>query len=95
LRAALSGAGRWKGKDPTYRQSAGRGVTAEGIHTLTGQGANVRAPGLGLLYQDGGRLVFDLTGPFPGETLFVSAKAVSFETFDPDKLGAAICVAVG
>jgi hypothetical protein len=30
-----------------------------------------------------------------GETLFVSAKAVSFETFDPDKLGAAICVAVG
>jgi hypothetical protein len=51
--------------------------------------------GLGLLYQDVGRLVFDVTVPFPGETLFASAKAVSFEAFDPDKLGAAICTAVG
>jgi hypothetical protein len=49
--------------------------TAEGINTLTGQSANVSAPGLGLLYQDVGRLVFDITVPFPGETLFVSAKA--------------------
>jgi hypothetical protein len=69
--------------------------TAVGITTLTGQGPNVRAPGRGLLYQDVGRLVFDVTVPFPGETLFASAKAVSFDAFDPDKLGAAICVAVG
>ena len=69
--------------------------TPEGINTLTGQGANVRAPGDGLLYQDAGRLVFDDTVPFPGETLFASAKAVSFEAFDPDKLAAAICAAVG
>ena len=69
--------------------------TPEGINTLTGQGPNVRAPGLGLLYQDVGRLVFDETVPFPGETLFASAKAVSFEAFDPDKLAAAICAAVG
>ena len=44
--------------------------TAAGITTLTGQGANVRAPGLGLLYQDVGRLVFDVTVPFPGRALF-------------------------
>lgn len=49
--------------------------TPEGINTLTGQGANVRAPGHGLLYQDVGRLVFDDTVSFPGETLFASAKA--------------------
>jgi hypothetical protein len=69
--------------------------TAAGINTLSGQSANVRAPGLGLLYQDVGRIVFDVTVPFPGETLFVSAKAVSFDAFDEDKLGAAICAAVG
>jgi hypothetical protein len=69
--------------------------TAAGINTLTGQGPNVRAPGLGVLYQDVGRLVFDVTVPFPGETLFASAKSVSFEESDPDKLGAAICTAVG
>lgn len=69
--------------------------TAEGIVTLTGQGPNVRAPGRGLLYQDVGRLVFDATVPFPGDTLFASAKSVSFDVFDPDKLGAAICAAVG
>ena len=69
--------------------------TAAGVNTLTGQGPNVRAPGLGLLYQDVGRIVFDATVPFPGEKLFVSAKAVAFEAFDPDKLGAAICAAVG
>jgi hypothetical protein len=55
----------------------------------------VRAPGLGLLYQDVGRLVFDDTVPFPGETLFESAKVVSFEAFDPDALAAAVCAAVG
>jgi hypothetical protein len=33
--------------------------------------------------------------PFPGESLLASAKAVSFEAFDPDKLAAAICAAVG
>ena len=70
-------------------------ITAAGVLTLTGQGANVRAPGLGLLYQDVGRLVVDVTVPFPGETLFASAHAVSFEPFDPDALGAAICAAVG
>jgi hypothetical protein len=69
--------------------------TAAGINTLTGQGPNVRAPGLGVLYQDVGRLVFDITVPFPFETLFASAKSVSFEAADPDKLGAAICTAVG
>lgn len=69
--------------------------TAGGVTTLTGQSANVRAPGQGLLYQDVGRLVIDTTVPFPGETLFVSAHAVSFEAFDPDALGAAICAAVG
>ena len=55
----------------------------------------MRAPGHGLLYQDVGRLVFDESVPFPGQTLFASAKAVSFEAFDPDKLAAAICAAVG
>jgi hypothetical protein len=70
-------------------------ITAAGILTLTGQGANVRAPGAGLLYQDVGRLVVDTTSPFPGETLFASAKAVSFEAFDPGRLAAAICAAVG
>jgi hypothetical protein len=69
--------------------------TASGINTLSGQGLNVRAPGLGVLYQDVGRLVFDVTTPFPFETLFASAKSVSFEAFDPDKAGAAICDAVG
>lgn len=69
--------------------------TAEGIFTLTGQGPNVHAPRLGLLYQDVGRLVFDATVPFPGDTLFASAKSVSFDAFDPDRLGAAICAAVG
>jgi hypothetical protein len=69
--------------------------TASGINTLSGQGLNVRAPGLGVLYQDVGRLVFDVTTPFPFETLFASAKSVSFEAFDPDKAGAAICAAVG
>ena len=69
--------------------------TAAGIVTLTGQGPNVRAPGSGLVYQDVGRLVFDETVPFPGETLFVSAKAVSFEAFDPAVLGAAICSVIG
>jgi hypothetical protein len=33
--------------------------TVSAITTLTGQGPNVRAPGLGLLYQDVGRLVVD------------------------------------
>lgn len=70
-------------------------ITPAGILTLTGQGANVRAPGAGLLYQDVGRLVVDTTTPFPGETLFASAKAVSFEAFDPERLAAAICAAVG
>lgn len=70
-------------------------VTAAGILTLTGQGANVRARGAGVLYQDVGRLVVDINGPFPGETLFASDKAVSFEAFDPDRLAAAICAAVG
>jgi hypothetical protein len=69
-------------------------VTAAGVLTLTGQGANVRAPGMGLLYQDVGRLVVDVSGPFPGQTMFASAKAVSFEAFDPDALAAAICAAV-
>jgi hypothetical protein len=69
--------------------------TPQGINTLTGQGANVRAPGHGLLYQDVGRLVFDESVPFPGQTLFASAKAVSFEAFDPDKLAAAVRAAVG
>lgn len=69
--------------------------TPQGINTLTGQGPNVRAPGHGLLYQDVGRLVFDESVPFPGQTLVASAKAVSFEAFDPDKLAAAICTAVG
>ena len=68
--------------------------TAAGINTLSGR-LNVRAPSLGLLYQDVGRLVFDVTASFPGETLFLSAKAVSFDAFDEDKLGAAICTAVG
>jgi hypothetical protein len=45
--------------------------------------------------EDVGRLVFDVTVPIPGETLFASAKSVSFEESDPDKLGAAICAAVG
>ena len=66
-----------------------------GIATLTGQGINVRAPGLGLIYQDVGRLVTDVTGEFPGVNLFASAKSVSFAAFDPDKLAAAICAAVG
>ena len=66
-----------------------------GVITLTGQSANVRAPGEGVLYQDVGRLVVDTTVPFPGETLFTSAKAVSFEAFDLERLSAAICVAVG
>jgi hypothetical protein len=70
-------------------------ITAAGINTLTGQGANVRAPGLGLLYQDVGRVVVDISVPFPGHTLFASARAVSFEAFDPDTLSAAICAAVG
>jgi hypothetical protein len=68
-------------------------ITAAGINTLTGQGANVRGPGL--LYQDVGRVVLDISVPFPGQTLFASAKAVSFEAFDPDKLATAICAAVG
>lgn len=68
---------------------------ADGIAALTGQGPNVRAPGLGLIYQDVGRLVTDVTVPYPGETLFASAKSVSFAAFDPDQLAAAICTAVG
>ena len=47
--------------------------TPQGINTLTGQGPNVRAAGHGLLYQDVGRLVFDDSMPFPGESLFASA----------------------
>ena len=47
------------------------------------------------MYQDVGRLVTDVTGPFPGVTLFASAKSVSFAAFDPDELAAAICTAVG
>ena len=70
-------------------------ITAAGILTLTGRSANVRAPGMGLLYQDVGRLVVDTSTPFPGETLFASAKSVSFEAFDPERLAAAICTAVG
>jgi hypothetical protein len=62
-----------------------------GINTLTGQGPTVRAPGRGVLYQDVGRLVFDDT---TGRTLFTSAKAVSFEAFDPARLEAAVCAAV-
>ena len=69
--------------------------TPAGINTLTGQGPNVRAPGLGLIYQDVGRLVFDISNPPEAETLFASAKSVSFAAFDPDKLAAAICTAVG
>ena len=68
--------------------------TPHGLLTLTGQGPNVRAPGHGPLHQDVGRLVVDDSTPFPGETLFASAKAVSFEAFDPEKLAAAICTAV-
>jgi hypothetical protein len=83
------------GKSISFDGHQNAEFTASGITTLTGQGANVRAPGLGVLYQDVGRLVVDVTGPFPGKTLFVSAKAVSFEAFDPDKLGTAICAAVG
>jgi hypothetical protein len=70
-------------------------ITANGIASLSGQGANVRAPGRGVIYQDVGRLVTDVNGPPPGETLHSSAKAVRFEAFDPDKLSAAICTAVG
>ena len=91
--------------DSTVTGPAGRSIsfdghqnvelTADGILTLSGQGANVRAPGLGVLYQDVGRLVVDVTVPFPGETLFASAKAVTFEAFDPDRLAAAVCQAVG
>jgi hypothetical protein len=68
---------------------------ADGIATLTGQGPNVRAPGMGLIYQDVGRLVTDVTAHYPGETLFASAKSVSFAAADPDELAAAICTAVG
>jgi hypothetical protein len=64
------------------------------IVTLTGQGATIRAPGHGVLYQDVGRLVTDVSGPFPGVTLLASAKSVSFAAADPDKLSAAICTAV-
>lgn len=67
----------------------------DGVATLTGQGPNVRAPGLGLLYQDVGRQVTDVTGPPPGVSLFSSAKSVSFAAADPDELAAAICTAVG
>jgi hypothetical protein len=67
----------------------------DGIATLTGEGPNVRAPGMGLIYQDVGRLVTDVSVPFPGVTLFQSAKSVSFAAGDPDKLAAAICTAVG
>lgn len=83
------------GKSIAFDAHQNAEFTAAGINTLTGQGANVRAPGLGLLYQDVGRLVFDVTVPFPGETLFASAKVVRFDAFDPDKLGTAICAAVG
>jgi hypothetical protein len=65
------------------------------IVTLTGQGAIIRAPGHGVVYQDVGRLVTDVSGPFPGVTLFASAKSVSFAAADPDKVSAAICTAVG
>jgi hypothetical protein len=68
--------------------------TASGINTLSGQGLNVRAPGLGVLYRDVGRLVFDVTDP-TGKTVFASAKAVGFDQFDAEKVGAAICTAVG
>ena len=68
--------------------------TVSGINTLSGQGLNVRAPGLGVLYQDVGRLVFDVTDP-TGKTVFASAKSVGFDEFDTDKVGAAICAAVG
>jgi hypothetical protein len=54
----------------------------------------VRAPGVGVLYQDVGRLVFDVTDP-TGKTVFASAKSVGFDEFDVDKVGAAICSAVG
>jgi hypothetical protein len=68
--------------------------TVSGINTLSGQGLNVRAPGVGVLYQDVGRLVFDVTDP-TGKTVFASAKSVGFDEFDADKVGAAICSAVG
>jgi hypothetical protein len=68
-------------------------ITADGIATHRGQGPNVRVPGSGLLYQDVGRLVTDISGP--GENVFASAKAVAFEAFDADRLAAAICTAVG
>ena len=83
------------GKSISFDGHQNAEFTAVGIVTLTGQGVNVRAPGVGLVYQDVGRLAFDVTVPFPGETLFVSAKAVNFEAFDPDVLGAAICSVVG
>lgn len=66
--------------------------TPGGITTLTGQGPTIRVPGRGVLYQDVGRLVFDES---TGATLFASAKAVSFEAFDPARLEAAVCAAVG
>ena len=64
------------------------------VVTLTGQGAIIRAPGQGVLYQDVGRLVTDVSVPFPGVTLFASAKSVSFAADDPDAVSAAICAAV-
>jgi len=70
-------------------------VFENGVATHTGQGPNVRAPGLGVIYQDVGRLVTDVSGEPPGVNLFASAKSVSFAAFDPDKLAAAICTAVG
>jgi hypothetical protein len=65
------------------------------VVTLTGQGAIIRAPGQGVIYQDVGRLVTDVSGPFPGVNLFASAKSITFAAADPAKLSAAICTAVG
>ncbi len=52
------------GKSINFDGHQNQQITAAGIITLTGQGANVRASGLGLLYQDVGRLVVD-TSAFP------------------------------
>ncbi len=62
-----------------------------GINTLNGQGIAFHLPGLGLVFQDIGHLVFDEGS---GVTLRGSAKVIGFDDPDAPDFSAAVCAAL-
>src|SRR5882672_2280999 len=79
----------------TFRDDAHQNaiLTPSGVNSLNGQGFLFTIPGMGVVYQDVGHLLFDDTLPPDLSTIKQSAKAKGFDT-PPDAFSTALCAAL-